>query len=62
MQLQVRITEITPAEFWRHGYRTGWDDREAGRSHLLDDPPGDTLADVIPMRSRDAGLTGDQLP
>lgn len=45
----VRITEITPAEFWGHGYRVGWNDHAAGRAHMLDDPPSDVLANVIPL-------------
>jgi hypothetical protein len=52
VRIEGVTVEITPAEFWQHGYRVGWSDRAAGRPHMLDDPPGDVLADVIPMRPR----------
>lgn len=51
MHSLVRITEVTQEEFWRHGYRWGYDHGSRGLPSLLDDPPGDVLADVIPMRS-----------
>lgn len=53
----VKVEKIPRVEFWRHGYRTGWDDHAAGRTHLLDDPPAGTGADVIPLRHpKDADL------
>lgn len=61
MQPMVRVTVVTPAEFWRHGYRIGWSDGAAGRPSMLDEPPGDGLADVIPLWRDDDALAGDQL-
>lgn len=47
---RLTVADIAPVEFWVHGYRTGWDDHAAGRTHLLDDPPVGAGGDVTPIR------------
>lgn len=56
----VRITEITPQQFWANGYRWGYRDGERGLPHLLDDEPRvNGAADVIELRRRDAAVAAE---
>ncbi|MBN9607807.1 MAG: hypothetical protein BGO26_10080 [Actinobacteria bacterium 69-20] len=51
MDPRVRITTVTPEEFWAHGYRIGYGDGANGRAHRLDGL-GRKVADVIELRPR----------
>ena len=44
-----RITRISPQQFWRHGYRWGYSDGWHRLPSMLDDQPGDELADVVAL-------------
>lgn len=50
MDAPHQIADLSPAEIWRHGYRSGWDDKTAGLTHLLDDESTeDCDATIIPF-------------
>lgn len=48
---KVTIREVSPAEFWQHGYRFGYQHGTTGFPNILDDERTFPDADVIPFPS-----------
>lgn len=45
----VTVAGITPQQYWKHGYRWGYDDALAGLRRMVDDEDAAEVATVIPF-------------
>lgn len=55
----VRIRHITPQEFWRCGYRWGYDDAKHNRPHMVDGDAPEMGAQIIPLRRAQPEMVGE---
>ncbi len=58
-----RVAWMTPKQFWRCGYRWGYDDGRRNRPHMLDKDVSEVDGHIIPVRpAKDRGDQNTPLP